>query len=91
MTVIIYKPAKSAEQSGTKKTKQWLLAYPPGQKNIDPIMGWVGSKNTTQHIKIPFDTKEQAIDFAKHQKLDFQVIEPNIEKPIIKQYKDNFK
>jgi len=91
MTVTIYKPSGTAMQSGRKKTKKWLLEYPVGQKHNDSLMGWPGSAAATQNFKGSFDTKEQAIDFAKKQKLDFQVIEPNIAKPSIKKYEDNFK
>lgn len=91
MTVTIYKPSATAMQSGRKKTKKWLLEYPVGQKHNDSLMGWPGSTDATQNIKLSFETKEQAIDFAKTQKLDFQVIEPNIIKQSIKKYEDNFK
>ena len=91
MKVTIYKPSKSAMQSGRSKTKQWLLEYPPSKKETNPVTGWIGSANTTQHIKLSFETKEQAIDFAKKKKLDFQVIQPNAENAPTRKYEDNFK
>lgn len=91
MIVTIYKPSKSAMQSGRYKTKQWLLEYPPSQKTINPVTGWIGSSDTKQHIKLSFETKNQAINYAKQQKLEFKVIEPNTEKAPTKKYEDNFK
>ena len=91
MTVTIYKPSKSATQAGRFKTKQWLLEYPPSKKETNPVTGWIGSDTTIQHLKLSFETKEQAIDFAKQKKLDFQVIEPNAEKAPTRKYEDNFK
>ncbi|MBP9791806.1 MAG: ETC complex I subunit [Rickettsiales bacterium] len=91
MTVTIYKPSATAMQSGRKKTKKWLLEYPVGQKHNDSLMGWPGSKDATQNIKLFFETKEQAIYFAQKQKLDFQIIEPHLAKPSIRKYEDNFK
>ena len=91
MTVTIYKPSKSAMQSGKSKSKNWLLQYPPGEKQIDHLMGWVGSKNTTQNLTIPFNTKEEAVAFAKSNNLNYQLLEPNPKKTLIRQYADNFK
>ena len=54
-------------------------------------MGWVGSDNTTQHIKLSFDTKNQAVAFATQQNLNFEIVEPNIAKTPTKKYEDNFK
>ena len=91
MIVTIYKPSKSAMQSGRYKTKHWLLEYPPGQKNTNPVTGWIGSSNATQHVKLSFEKKDEAINFATQKKLIFQVIEPNMEKAPTKKYEDNFK
>lgn len=91
MTATIYSPSKTAMQSGRYKTKKWLLEYPPGLKHNDQLMGWVGSSDPVQNIKLFFDTKEQAVSFAQIQKLTFQVIELQIAKSLIKKYEDNFK
>lgn len=92
MTVFIYKPTKNTKQSsGLEKEKPWVLEYPQGKKNVDYLMGWTGTSDATQYVKISFDTKEQAIAFAKKEKLDFEVIEPNVAKPELKKYEDNFK
>ena len=41
MTARIYKPARTAMQSGTAKTKEWVLDYEPEQPPaVEPLMGW---------------------------------------------------
>ena len=37
----IYKPAKTAMQSGTAKTNDWVLDYEPSEpRQVEPLMGW---------------------------------------------------
>ena len=49
MTARIYKPARTAMQSGTAKTKEWVLDYEPEQRRvIDPLMGWTSSGDMKQ-------------------------------------------
>ena len=44
MAARIYKPAKTAMQSGTAKTREWVLDYEPEQpREIEPLMGWTSS------------------------------------------------
>ena len=61
----IYIPSKTAMQSGRGKTKKWLLVYESEQNFMDPLMGWESSTDTLQEIKIEFETKEQAVEYAK--------------------------
>ena len=39
-------------------------------------MGWESSKDTMSEIKLEFSSKEQAINYAKKNDLDFYIIEP---------------
>ena len=58
MTIKIYKPSKTAMQSGMGKTKKWLAEYISDADNIkDSLMGWNSSLDTQSQIKIFFDTK----------------------------------
>ena len=44
MRVRIYKPARNAMQSGTARTKNWVLDFPAADsREIDPLMGWTSS------------------------------------------------
>src|SRR5262249_57756727 len=59
MTARIYKPAKTAMQSGTAKTKEWVLDYEPEQpREIEPLMGWTSSGDMRQQVQLRFDTAE---------------------------------
>ena len=52
MKVRIFKPAKTAMQSGVGKTKEWLLESEPTPKQVDPLMGWTGSRDTMQQVQL---------------------------------------
>ena len=60
MKVRIYKPAKTAMQSGQRKTKEWLLESEPTPKELDPLMGWTGSRDTMQQVQLQFATLDEA-------------------------------
>lgn len=88
----IYRPTKSAMQSGKKYLKKWFLV-PVEEENIrfeDELMGWVSAKNTSSQIKFTFDSKEEAIKFAEKKKFDFTVDDPKISAPKVKSYAENF-
>lgn len=89
----IYQPSKTAMSSGSAKTHDWILEYEPASgKEIDPLMGWTSSSDTTQQVKIKFPSKEAAIKYAKEKELNFIVQEPHKRKPNIRPlgYGENF-
>ena len=91
MTIKIHKPSKTSMQSGRGKTKKWLAEYiSEAEETTDSLMGWNSSLDTKSQIKLFFDTKEQAINWAKKNKYQFYVYEPK--KKIIKpkSYSSNF-
>ncbi len=87
----IYKPSKTAMQSGTKKYDKWIIEYITEKPGINPLMGWESSTDTLTELKLEFSTKELAIEYAKKNKINFEIIEPNIRKITKKSYADNFK
>lgn len=92
MTVRIYKPAKSAMQSGYGNSEEWLLEFEPAAKRSpDPLMGWSGSSDTQQQVRLRFATKDDAIAYATRNGLAYSVDEPKPRAPIKKSYGDNFK
>ena len=93
MQVRIYRPAKTAMQSGKGNTKAWVLEYEPAaRKDADPLMGWLGSDDTTQQVRIKFASQEEAVAYAKRKGLDFQVFAEATKKPVgSKNYSDNFR
>ena len=86
----IYKPAKTAMQSGLGKNDKWVIEYITKNPGINPLMGWESSTDTLSELKLEFSTKESAIDYAKRNKIIFEVIEPKQRKILKKSYSDNF-
>ena len=77
---IIYKPSKSAMQSGVKKYNKWIIEFITQKPGINPLMGWESSTDTYSELKLQFDNKELAIEYAKKNKINYEIIEPNIKK-----------
>ena len=62
MVVKIFKPAKTAMQSGKAKTKLWHLQVMDDTIQVkDPLIGYHGGSSTKNQIKLQFETKEDAI------------------------------
>ena len=90
MKAKIYKPTKTAMQSGPGKNDKWIIEYITKKPGINPLMGWESSTDTLSELKLEFSTKESAIDYAKKNKIIFEVIEPKQRKILKKSYSDNF-
>ena len=86
----IYKPSKTAMQSGLKKFDKWIIEYITDDPGINPLMGWESSTDTYSELKLEFSTKELAIEYAKKNNINFELIEPNKRKITLKSYADNF-
>lgn len=91
MTARIFKPAKTAMQSGVAKTKEWQLTYEPEQpRMVEPLMGWTSSGDMKQQLTLRFDTKEDAIAYCEREGIPYEVLEPkeSIRRQVA--YADNF-
>jgi NADH dehydrogenase (ubiquinone) Fe-S protein 4 len=86
----IYIPTKSAMQSGKGNVKKWILEFETQDTGINPMMGWETSTDTMSEVKLEFDSKELAIDFAKKNNIEYYIIEPQKNKIVKKSYADNF-
>ena len=86
----IYKPSKTAMQSGIKKFDKWIIEFITEKPGINPLMGWESSTDTNSELKLEFSSKELAIEYAKKNKINFELIEPKIRKIVKKSYADNF-
>ena len=60
MQVRIFKPAKTAMQSGQGNTKEWVLESEPAPKELDPLMGWTSSRDTMEQVQLRFPTLDEA-------------------------------
>ena len=89
--VRIYQPTKTTMQSGRRNTKDWLLEYEPvSAKETDPLMGWIGSGDTRQQVHLRFNSKEEAVAFAKENGLSARVQESKSRRIKPKNYAENF-
>ena len=90
MTIKIYKPSKTSMQSGTKKYNKWIVEFITEKTGINPLMGWESSTDTYSELKLEFTNKELAVEYAKKNNINFEILEPNIKKINKKSYADNF-
>ena len=86
----IYSPTKTAMQSGIAKSNKWIIEFYTNNSTINPLMGWESSDDTLGELNLEFSSKELAIEYAKKNKIDFEIIEPQKRKTIKKSYADNF-
>jgi len=77
-------------QSGKRSTKKWLLEFDTLNLGVNQLMGWISSIDTMSEVKLKFSTKDEAINYAKKNNIDYNVIEPQKRKIIKKSYADNF-
>ena len=87
---IIYIPNKNPMQSGVAKTNKWILEFITKDPTKNPLMGWESSSDTLTELKLEFSSKELAINYAKKNKISFDLIEPKKRKIVKKSYADNF-
>jgi hypothetical protein len=86
----IYIPTKNPMQSGLGKTDKWIIEFETNATGINPLMGWETSSDTLGELKLEFSNKNLAIEYARKNKIDFEIIEPQKRKTIKKSYADNF-
>lgn len=93
MRARIFQPARTAMQSGSAKTKAWVLEFAPSSaREVDPLMGWTSSGDTQAQVRLSFDTREAAEAYATARGIDFDVHLPKERKPVIRArgYGENF-
>ena len=92
MKAKIFKPAKTAMQSGRSKFNKWVLKFSNNKNQLkDTMMGWNGGSSTMSQIELKFSSKEEAVNYAKKNGIDYEVLETRERKVITKSYADNFK
>ncbi len=91
MTARIFQPSKSSMTSGMAKASGWKLELSAdAPRPVDPLMGWVGSNDTSAQVSLTFPTKEAALDYAAKHGYAVQVEEPQKRKHRPRGYGDNF-
>jgi hypothetical protein len=92
MLARIYRPSRNAMQSGKARTKDWVLEFEPKDaRKPDPLMGWTQTGDTeSSQVVLAFETREEAVRYAEHHGIAFQLFDAKPAKRIIKAYADNF-
>lgn len=91
MQARIYQPARTAVQAGRRKTKEWVVEFEPrSRKEADRLIGWVGSDDTAQQVRLKFPTREAAIAYCRREDLTYQLFEPRQRIVRPKAYAENF-
>jgi hypothetical protein len=86
----IYIPTKNSMQSGLGKADKWIIKFETENTGVNPLMGWETSSDTLSELNLEFSTKELATEYAKRNKIDFEIVEPQKRKVVKKSYSDNF-
>ena len=91
MLARIYRPAKTAMQSGRARTRLWELTFEPASaRTPDPLMGWTVTADTDGQVRLRFDNREEAVAFAERHGIPYEIF-PDQERHIkAKAYADNF-
>ena len=77
-------------QSGLGKLDKWIIEFKTKNTGVNPLMGWESSTDTLSELQLEFSTKKSAVDYAKRNKIIFEIIEPKQRKIFKKSYSDNF-
>ena len=92
MRARIYRPARTAMQSGKALTRRWVLEYEPERpKELEPLMGWTSSADMRSQVLLEFDTKDEAVAYAEKHAIPYQVFEPQESRVRPRSYSDNFR
>jgi hypothetical protein len=91
MLARIFIPAKTAMQSGKAASREWVLEFEPSSARVsDPLMGWTLSADMNGQVRMMFDTREEAADYAQRHGIAFEVLAPKAHRKIVRAYADNF-
>ncbi|WOC15060.1 ETC complex I subunit [Pseudochrobactrum sp. MP213Fo] len=92
MVARIYRPTKTAMQSGKAKTEAWVLEYEPEvARKIEPLMGYTSSRDMKSQIRMSFETLEEALAYTQKYGIPYRVEEPKEAKRRQVSYTDNFR
>jgi hypothetical protein len=91
MVARIYKPSKTAMQSGLANTRSWILDFEPeAPRHVEPLMGWTSSSDMRQQLRLRFGTKEEAVAYCERHGLAYELFDPAPARRRPMSYADNF-
>lgn len=92
MEARIYRPAKTATQSGRANTRKWRLEFEPESAvRIDSLMGWTGSDDVRRQVRMEFLSREAAESFCRKHGIPYHVAEPHEGRARPRPYADNYR
>jgi hypothetical protein len=91
-TARIFQQGTPATQSGRRGADLWVLEFEPREaKRPDPLMGWAGSGDTGQQVRLRFPSREAALAYASRNGIPAEVLEPRPHRLHLKSYAENFR
>jgi hypothetical protein len=92
MLARIFKPARTAMQSGKAAALNWVMEYEPERRPAaDPLMGYTSTTDMRRQIRLEFATREEAVEYAQRNGIPFTVLEDKEPAPKKLSYSDNFR
>ena len=90
--VRIYRQAKTAMQSGRANTDRWVVEFEPeSRREVEPLMGWTSSADMRSQLRLRFDSREEAVAYARKHGFMYTLEEPRERRLQPKAYADNFR
>ena len=88
----IYRPSKTAMQSGRARARSWVVEYVSDRpRTIDSLMGWTSAADTAEQVRLEFPTRDEAVAYARRHGLHFTVQQPHERRFHARAYADNFR
>jgi len=88
----IFQQGTPATQSGRARAEQWILEHEPREaKRADPLMGWAGSGDTAQQVRLAFPSLDAALAYAAREGLEPEVVPAPPRRLILQSYAENFR
>ena len=93
MAARIYRPAKSAMQSGHARSRHWVLEHEAlAAATVDPLTGWTGSSDmAASQIRLAFASREEAVAYAERHGIAYRLAQYRPRRIVPKSYGDNFR
>lgn len=92
MVARIFRPSKTAMQSGRAKAGGWLLVWDAdAPRSVEPLMGYTSAADMNQQVRLSFDTRDEAIAYAERKGIPFEVDAEHERTRRSMSYSDNFR
>ena len=91
-TARIIEEQRKTTQSGKAKVGRWTLEIERKEALLpDPLTGWAGSGDTETQLRLSFDSKDEALAYAKAKGLEVHIISAAPINLKLQAYADNFR